>query len=96
MPEGAYKKAGKLLFTRACYDSMRKNGMKLEEDRFRLDVKKEIFTVWMVRHCNRLPWEVIDVSSLEAFKARCLCPWQEDWNQMTCEVPSNPTHSVIL
>jgi len=43
---------------------------KLEESRFRLDMKKKFFTVRVVRHWNRLPSEVVSVPSLEASKAR--------------------------
>ncbi|KAM9661962.1 uncharacterized protein ACIBXB_011669 isoform 1-T4 [Morphnus guianensis] len=67
--KGAYKKAGEGLFTRACSDKTKDNGFKLEEERFRLDVRK-IFTVRMVRHCNRLPGEAVDAPSLAVFKAR--------------------------
>jgi len=40
------------------------------EGRLRLDIRKKFFTLRMVRHWNRLPGEVVDVPSLEAFKAR--------------------------
>jgi len=67
---GAYKKAGEGLFVRACSDSVRGNGFKLEEGRFRLDIRKKFFTVRVVRHWNRLPSEAVNAPCLEALKAR--------------------------
>ncbi|KFR17956.1 hypothetical protein N306_15556, partial [Opisthocomus hoazin] len=46
------------------------NGSKLEEGRFRLDIREKFFTVGLVRHWHRLPREAVDAPSPAAFKAR--------------------------
>ena len=63
--KGVYRKAGEGLFIRACRDQVRGNGLKLEEGRFRLDVRKKFFTVKVVRHWNRLPSEAVDAPCME-------------------------------
>ena len=68
--KGAYKQEAEWLFIRVDSDRKRWNGFKLSQGRFRLDIRRNFFTQRVVMHWNRLPKEVVDAPSLEAFKAR--------------------------
>jgi len=62
----------------------------------------------MMKRWQRLPRAAVAAPSLAVFKARLdralstlgqwkgSLPMAEDWNEMVCKVPSNPSHLVIL
>lgn len=60
-----YKTAEERLFTRAWCDTSSGNGFKLEEDGFRIDIRKQLFTVRVVTHWNTLFREAVTVLLLE-------------------------------
>ena len=68
--KGAHKIDGEQLFAQADAVSARGDGFKLKEGRFRLEVRRNFYTVRVVRPWHRLPREAVDAPSLEVFKAR--------------------------
>jgi len=66
----AYRKDGDNLFSKACCDRTKSNGLKLTEGRFSLEIRKKFFMLRVVKHWNGFPREVVEAPSLETFKAR--------------------------
>ena len=68
--KGCHKEEGENLFILASGDRTRSNRVKLQQRRFRLDIRKKFLTVRVVKHWNKLPREVVESPSLEIFMSR--------------------------
>jgi len=72
---GTYKQERDQLLTWADSDRTTENGFKLKEGRFRLDVRKKLFTQSVMRHCHRLPREAVEPHPWRHSRSCWMGPW---------------------
>ena len=66
--KGCHTEEGQDLFSILPECRTRNSGLKVQEARFRLDIRKNFLTVRAVRQWNQLPREVVGSPTLDVFK----------------------------
>ncbi|RMC07014.1 hypothetical protein DUI87_16467 [Hirundo rustica rustica] len=68
--KGGCGQLGVGLFLQATTDRARGHSLKLQQGRYRLDIRKKFLTERLIKYWNGLPGEVVESPSLEVFKKR--------------------------